>query len=71
MKGIVRWRTDDPAAIGKIRKRFGIPSYSTLNGWCPCEIEEADMEVFRECVRRGFFLFREVEWRRCGSSYAW
>ncbi|MBJ2189127.1 MAG: hypothetical protein JFR41_10955 [Muribaculaceae bacterium] len=66
---IIRWNTRDPEAIAAIRKRFGIPAYTTVNGWSPVEIEPEDMPVFDECARRNFFGIIRRKWSKNGGRY--
>lgn len=69
IKIIVRWATRDEEAIAAIRRRFNLPSYTTLNGWTPAEIKPEDMAVFEECARRGFFGIIRQKWRKNGDQY--
>lgn len=69
VKFVIRWHTRDTKAIDKIRKRFGIPDYTTLNGWSPAEIQERDMDVFMECARRGFFGILNQKWCKNGDHF--
>ncbi len=41
-----------------IREKFGISSYMSVNHETPCDIREEDMEMLRECERRGFLKIR-------------
>lgn len=68
-KLVIRWATRDKASIAAIRKRFNIPSYTTVNGWSPVEIESEDMELFEECSRRGFYGIIRVKWCKNGGQY--
>lgn len=68
-KLIVRWITRDEAAIVAIRKRFDMPTYTTVNGWTPCEIKPEDMDVFEECACRGFFCIIRKKWCKNGGQY--
>lgn len=43
----------------KIKAKFGIPDYTTINGETPCEIRDEDMEILKECERRGFIQIRK------------
>lgn len=54
MKVIIYWVTKDPDKIARIRERFGIGTYRSVNGETPAEIREEDMELLRETERRGF-----------------
>lgn len=42
----------------KIKERFNIPNYTSINGETPCEIKDEDLELLRECERRGFIQIR-------------
>lgn len=66
---LIRWNTKNPATIAKIRERFDITSYMTLNGLSPVEIKAEDMEVFTECARRGFFGIIRQKWCKNGGQY--
>lgn len=68
---MVKWFTKDKAAISAIRKRFGIPPYTTINGWSPAMVREEDLDMFRETARRGFFSCIETEWAFNGATYSW
>ncbi len=52
------WRTKNQTKIEKIRLRFGIPNYMSINRETPCEIRDEDMELLRECEKRGFIQIR-------------
>lgn len=65
----IRWATRIEDVREKIRKRFGIPEYCTLNDWSPVEIKAEDMEVFQECAKRGFFGILPVKWCKKGGHY--
>lgn len=64
MQVTIYWNTrhldskDVPRIKKKIRDRFGIPNYTTVNGETPCEIRDEDMELLRECEKRGFIQIR-------------
>lgn len=66
---VIRWVTRDVDAIAAIRKRFGMSSYTTVNGWTPCEIKPEDRELFEECARRGFFGILNEKWQKNGGQY--
>lgn len=42
----------------KIKEKFNIPNYTSINGETPCDIKDEDMELLRECERRGFIQIR-------------
>lgn len=64
MKVTIYWNTKhlDPKDVPKIKKkikeRFKIPDYTTVNGETTCEIREEDMELLRETEKRGFIQIR-------------
>lgn len=58
MKTVIYWVTKDRKIISRIRDRFNLSSYVSINGETPCEITEEDMEVLRECEKRGFIKIR-------------
>lgn len=51
-------REDIPEIKRRIRERFNIPAYTTINGETPCEIREDDMELLREIESRRFIQIR-------------
>ena len=63
-KVTIYWNTrhikleDIPEVKRKIRERFNIPDYTTINGETDCEICEGDMELLRETEKRGFIQIR-------------
>ena len=66
----IKWLTRDTAAIRKIRERFNIPNYTTVNGWSPAEIPDEDMELFRETAKRGFFSILGYKWCKNGVHFS-
>lgn len=66
----VSWHTKDQEAIEQIRKRFGMPHYTTLNGLTPCEIEQQDMALLKETARRGFLSIINEKWCKNGETYS-
>lgn len=70
-KTVIRWGTKDEESINLIRRRFGIPEYTTLNGYSPVLLKAEDREVFEETARRGFFSFRNSEWTFSHGVYSW
>lgn len=64
MKTTIYWNTnhldpkDIPRVKKKIRERFNIPVYTTINGETTCDIKEEDMELLRETERRGYIQIR-------------
>lgn len=70
-KTVIRWGTNDEESIKLIRRRFGIPEYTTLNGYSPVLLKAEDREVFEETARRGFFSFSKSEWTFSHGVYSW
>lgn len=66
----IRWCTRDEEKISKIRERFGIPTYTTVNGLSPVEIAADDMEMLKECERRGLIGILPFKWSKNGSLYS-
>lgn len=58
MKVTIYWVTKDPEAVRKIRQRFGIPSYTSVNGETIADICEEDMPLLLECQKRKFIRIR-------------
>lgn len=54
----VYWVTKDQSIIKWIRERFGIPSYTSINGETPCDIKDEDMPLLRECERKKVIQIR-------------
>ena len=49
---------DIPRIKKKIRDKFNIPDYTTVNGETPCNIRYDYMELLLECENRGFIQIR-------------
>lgn len=47
-----------PAYRKRIRDRFGIPHYMSINGETQAEIREEDVPVLMELVEKGFIKLR-------------
>lgn len=58
MNVTICWRTKNQAKMEKIRLRFGISNYMSINRETPCEIRDEDIELLRECEKRGFIQIR-------------
>lgn len=71
VKVVIYWVTKDVEAIEAIRAHFGLPRYTTVNGWTPGAIEDKDMQMFEETARRGFFRYHKTEWTFNGATYSW
>lgn len=69
-KIVIYWRTRNEETIRRIRERFGIPDYNTLNGRTPALLKPEDKALFDETERRGFFCYARTEWTFNGSTYS-
>lgn len=49
---------DIPRIKKKIRDKFNIPEYTTVNGETSCNIKDEDMELLKETERRGYIQIR-------------
>lgn len=64
MKVTIYWKTkhlnpkDVPRIKKKIRDKFNIPDYTTVNGETTCEVRDEDLELLRETEKRGFIQIR-------------
>lgn len=59
MKVTIYWKKKSTlGAKGKIRNRFGIPRYTTINGETPCDIKDEDLELLRQVEKKGFIELR-------------
>lgn len=69
MKVTIYWDTrhlnpkDAPEIKRRIRERFGIPQYTTVNGETTCEIKDEDLPLLQETARRGFIQIRNKNTR--------
>lgn len=70
-KVLVNMLTRDKGVQQRIKARFGLPRYRTLNGWTPGSIKEADWDAFTLTAKMGFIIFREVEWEMVGGVLKW
>lgn len=59
MKVTIYWENKSTSVIRKrIRDRFGIPHYMSVNGETQAEISEENMSDLIELVKRGFISLR-------------
>ena len=58
MKFTICWTTKNQVTINKIRLKFGISDYMSINRETPCEIKEEDLPLLRECEKRGFIQIK-------------
>ncbi len=68
---VVYWNKCDPRAIEALRSKFNIPHYTTVNGESPVEVDDEQMELLRECERRGFLQIRPKKWCKNGDLFVW
>lgn len=66
----VIWRTKDSEAIEQIRRYFGMPCYTTVNGLTPCEIDSKDMAMLKETAKRGFLSILYEKWYKNGGTFS-
>lgn len=60
MKVTIFWQSKDDNINKRIREKFGIPKYTTLNWTTPnVEIKDEDMPLLLETERRGFIRVRK------------
>ncbi len=59
MKVTIYWATQDKEVISKIRARFKIPKYTSINGETPCEVSDSDLPLLLEVEKRGFIQLRK------------
>ena len=60
MKVTIFWHSKDDNINKRIREKFGIPKYITLNWTTPnVEIKDEDMPLLLETERRGFIRVRQ------------
>lgn len=70
-KIVIHWRTRDKESVRRIRERFGIPPYITINGLTPAVLKPQDKELFDETARRGYLSYWITQWSFNGVSYSW
>lgn len=58
MKVTIYWMTKDESIRKRIRERFGISDYMSVNAETPAEIKDEDVELLRETENRGFIQLR-------------
>lgn len=58
MRVTIYWVTKNSGAIHRMRQKFNISEGMTVNGENTVDVAEGDMELLRECERRGFIQIR-------------
>lgn len=61
MKLTIYWVTKDAQSIQRIREKFNLPSYRSVNGETPTEIREEDLPLLRETEKRRFIQIRNKQ----------
>ena len=59
MKVTVYWLTRDREAVRRIREKFAMPCYTTVNGETEAEIDPEQMPLLLECERLKFITIRK------------
>lgn len=59
MKIVIYWRTANPETIRRIRIKFGIPRYTSVNGETIADIRTEDMPLLIQCERLGYIQIRK------------
>lgn len=71
IKLVVCWKKCNAETIKRIRQRFGMPTYTTVNGWTPVEILKEDMPLLEETARLGYIsILRHVKWCKNGGTFS-
>lgn len=58
MKRIIYWVTKDTESIRRIREKFNLSSYISVNGETPADIRKEDIPLLKETEKRGFIQIR-------------
>ena len=59
MKLTIYWITDNPDIKQRIREKFKMPFYTSVNGETDCEINEDVLPLLKETENRGFIKIRK------------
>ena len=57
----IYWKTHDKDIMKRIRERFGIAMYMSINGETEADIKDEDLPVLEETERRGFIQIRRKQ----------
>lgn len=66
----VEWITTDKELIARIRRRFNMPFYTTVNGLTPAQIKHSDMDYFRLGEKKGLYRIISFNWLKNGDTYS-
>lgn len=58
MNVTIYWKTKDIGAIYDIRRWFNLPSYTSINGETPCEVNEDNLEKLKVFEEKGLIQIR-------------
>lgn len=58
MQLTIYWKTKNPVTQKRIRERFALGGYMSVNGETPAEVTEEDLPLLREVEKRGFIAIR-------------
>lgn len=58
MRVTIYWVTRLPDLVRRIREKFNIPFYTSVNYETECEIRDEDLPLLQETARRGFIQIR-------------
>ena len=61
MKITIYWTTTNQEDIKRIREKFNLPKYTSINGETPCEVSDSDFPLLLEVEKRGFIQLRKKE----------
>ena len=61
MEITIYWTTHDREDIKRIREKFNIPNYTSINGETPCDVSDSDLKLLLETEKRGFIQLRKKE----------
>lgn len=61
MKLTIYWVTKDAQSIQRIREKFNLPSYKSVNGETPVDIREEDLPLLKETEKRRFIQIRDKQ----------
>ena len=60
-KVVIYWITKEREKIDRIRKKFDLGNYVSVNGETPADISNKDMDLLVETERRGYIEIRIKE----------